>query len=299
MTFRGNVALITGAASGMGQLSAWRLAAEGVKVAAIDVDEAGLERTARRAPSIHPMVCDVSDWEAVQQCVARVEADLGGIDRVTNAAAIAPSGSLLDQPVETIRKLMDVNYLGTVHVTRAALPAMLERGHGDLVNYASLAGWLPSPGLGAYSATKFAVVAFTETLAHEIAGRGVRVACVCPPIVDTPLLDQVQEGALALIEAEKPIAPEVVLDAVEVGIDRGQLFVFPTGRTRAAWIVRRLAPSVLWQRMDQITAQARRRDRSPHDPAEARILAGDVAAIDAPITPTVPVGIEDADASVS
>lgn len=269
MAFRGNVALITGAASGMGQLSAWRLAAEGVKVAALDVNEEGLARTATRAPSVLPIVCDVRDWDAVQQAVARVEADLGPIDRVTNAAAIAPGSSLLDQPVETIKALMDVNYLGTVHVTKAALPAMLERGHGDLVNFASLAGWLPSYGLGAYSATKFAVVAFTETLAHEIKGRGVRVACVCPPIVETPLLEQVGQGAMDLIEAEKPIAPEVVLDAIELGLDDRQLFVFPTGRTKAAWLVRRILPQALWKRMDQIRLQALTDADSP--PAEAAI----------------------------
>jgi NAD(P)-dependent dehydrogenase (short-subunit alcohol dehydrogenase family) len=260
MTFRGQVALITGAASGMGQLSAWRLAAEGVRVAALDLDEAGLARTASRAPSITPMVCDVRDWDAVQQAVAHVEAELGPIDRVTNAAAIAPTAPLLDQPVDTIRALMEINYLGTVHVTKAALPAMLERGHGDLVNYASLAGWLPSLGFGGYSATKFAVVAFTETLAYEIEGRGVRVVCVCPPIVDTPLLSQVREGAADLVASQKAIAPEVVLDAIESGIDQGSLFVFPTLETKAALWARKLAPGLLWKRMAQIRDEARAGD---------------------------------------
>lgn len=263
MSFRGQVALVTGAASGMGQLSAWRLAAEGVDVAALDVDEAGLERTARRAPSITPIVCDVRDWDAVQQAVAHVEAEIGPIDRVTNAAAIAPTGALLDQPVETIRALMEINYLGTVHVTKAALPAMLERGHGDLINYASLAGWLPSTYFGAYSATKFAVVAFTETLAHEIEGRGVRVACVCPPIVDTPLLDQVREGARRLLETQQPIRPETVLDAVEAGIDKGTLFIFPNLESRVGQVVRRLAPGLIWKRLAAINQQLEAADRPP------------------------------------
>jgi NAD(P)-dependent dehydrogenase (short-subunit alcohol dehydrogenase family) len=257
MTFRGQVALITGAASGMGQLSAWRLAAEGVKVAALDVDEAGLARTAARSPSVTPIVCDVRDWEAVQQAVAHVEAELGPIDRVTNAAAIAPTAPLLDQPVDTIRALIEINYLGTVHVTKAAVPAMVERGRGDLVNYASLAGWLPSLGFGGYSASKFAVVAFTETLAHEVAGSGLRVTCVCPPIVDTPLLSQVREGAEVLVESQKAISPEVVLDAIEAGIDKGTLFVFPTFETKATLWVRKLAPGLIWKRMAEIAAGAR------------------------------------------
>jgi NAD(P)-dependent dehydrogenase (short-subunit alcohol dehydrogenase family) len=267
MTFRGSVALITGAASGMGQLSAWRLAAEGVKVAALDIDEAGLERTATRAPSVVPIVCDVRDWAAVQQAVAHVEHELGPIDRVTNAAAIAPTAPLLEQPVEVIERLMAINYLGTVHVTKATVPAMLHRGHGDLVNFASLAGWLPSLGFGAYSATKFAVVAFTETLAHEIAGRGVRVACVCPPIVDTPLLDQVGEGAQDLLDATKAIQPEQVLDAIERSIDRGELFVWPTVETRIAQLVRRLAPGVLWKRMEAIRAASSSGRAAPAEPS--------------------------------
>src|SRR5262245_53756544 len=274
MSFRGEVALITGAASGMGQLSAWRLAAEGVKVAVLDVDEEGLAHTADHAPSVQPMVCDVRDWDAVQQAVAHVERDLGPIARVTNAAAIAPTAPLLHQPVDTIRRLMEINYFGTVHVTKAALPAMLERGHGDLVNYASLAGWLPSPGFGAYSATKFAVVAFTGTLAHEIRGRGVRVACVCPPIVDTPLLEQVDEGAHELLEATKAIKPEQVLDAIEKAIDKGQLFVGPTLETRIVQFIRRLAPEVLWKRMQEIqdkgrAARAAGNDRSAGDDLSA------------------------------
>jgi short-subunit dehydrogenase len=102
------------------------------------------------------------------------------------------------------------------------------------------------------------VVAFTETLAHEIAGRGVRVACVCPPIVDTPLLSQVREGAADLVASQKAIRPEVVLDAVEAGIDKGTLFVFPTLETRATVWVRKLAPGLIWKRMADLTASARR-----------------------------------------
>ncbi|MDZ7733328.1 MAG: SDR family oxidoreductase [Acidimicrobiia bacterium] len=143
MTFRGKVALVTGAASGMGRLSAWRLAADGVAVGALDVDEAGLAETARRAPSITPITCDVADAAAVAGAVARVEA-VGPIERVVSAAAIAPTQRLLHQDVDEIRRMTEVNYLGSVHVIKATLPAMLERGRGDLIQYASLAGWLPA-----------------------------------------------------------------------------------------------------------------------------------------------------------
>jgi NAD(P)-dependent dehydrogenase (short-subunit alcohol dehydrogenase family) len=263
MTFRGNVALITGAGSGMGQLAAWRLAAQGIQVAAVDIDEAGLERTCRRAPSIHPHPCDVADWEQVCEVVAKARNDLGPFDRVMTAAAIAPTGALLQQPVDEIRRLMDINYMGTVHVVKATLPGMLKRHSGDLVLFASLAGWLPSSRFGAYSATKFAVVAFGETLAHENAGSGVRFLCVCPPIVDTPLLEQVARGAEEMLAATPAIRPEVVLDTLEQDLERGRLFSFPGPGTRVLWWIRRVLPEMLWARVEQELAKHADAERAP------------------------------------
>ena len=97
----------------------------------------------------------------------RVESELGPIDRVMNAAAIMPTERLLNQDADLINRIMAINYGGTVNVTMAVLPGMLRRGRGDLVNFASVAGWLPTLHFGAYNASKFAVVAFTEVLYHE------------------------------------------------------------------------------------------------------------------------------------
>lgn len=243
---------MTGAASGMGQLSAWRLAADGVAVAALDVDEGGLARTARHAPQVRPFVADVRDPGAVAEVVAATEAELGPIDRVVNAAAVAPSGLLASQPVEEIRLLVEVNYLGLVNVTKAVLPALLDRGEGDLVQYGSLAGWVPSTHFGAYSATKAAVVSFNETLAHELAGSGIRLVCVCPPIVETPLLDQLGEHAPARFDQAPRIRPEEVLDAVEVALDQGRLFAFPGRGTSAVWRLRRFLPALLWKQVEAL-----------------------------------------------
>lgn len=257
MAFRGRVALITGAGSGMGQLSAWRLAAEGTAVAALDVDEAGLARTVRRAPMIHSFPCDVTDRDAVDAVVDQVETSLGPIDRVVNAAAIAPTGPLIEQPTERILQLMTVNYGGVVNVTKATLPRMIERGRGDLIQFGSLAGWLPSPHFGAYSATKAAVVSFSETLAHECRDTGVRFVCVCPPVVDTPMLDQVAAGAVGGpkgFDRVPRLAPEVVLDAIEQGLEDGRFFVFPGRGTPTLWRIRRFLPGLLWRRIDAMQA---------------------------------------------
>jgi len=253
MAFRGKVALVTGAASGMGRLSAGRLAAEGAQVAAVDVNEEALASLARDHGSVRPLTCDVSDAQAVEKLVATVEDDLGPIDRVMSAAAIAPSGLLAEQSAELVNRLMAINYGGVVNVTRAVLPRMLQRRSGDLVNFGSLAGWLPSIYLGAYSATKFAVNSFSEVLWHENRGSGVRILCVCPPVVDTPMLDQMKGGAEKMIGESPKIQPEEVLDAIEKGLEAGDCFVFPGRGTTAAWRIRRFAPNLLWKRIHQTT----------------------------------------------
>jgi NAD(P)-dependent dehydrogenase (short-subunit alcohol dehydrogenase family) len=250
MPFNGRVALVTGASSGMGRLSAQRLAARDVAVVAVDVDEDGLARTARRAPQIQTVVADVRDAQALVELVADVEQRVGPIDRVVNAAAIAPTRKLAEQDYDDIRRVMEVNYLGLVAVTKAVLPAMLERRRGDLVQFGSLAGWLPSQCFGAYSATKAAVISFTETLAHELSGSGLRVVCVCPPVVDTPLLEQVREHGPRGFDRQPMIRPEAVLDGIERALDRGQLFSFPGRGTATLWRLRRFAPSLLWRRID-------------------------------------------------
>ncbi len=251
MAFHGKVALVTGAASGMGRLAARRLAAAGAKVAALDVNEGGLRETRGELAGIQPHTVDVTDARAVAATVRQVESELGPIDRVLNAAAIMPTERILAQDAGLVNRIMAINYGGTVNVTMAALPGMLERGRGDLVNFASVAGWLPTLHFGAYNASKFAVVAFTEVLYHENRGRGVRFACVCPPPVATPLLDQAKSQPKILAELP-PIAPERVLDAIERDLERGRLMVFPDWNARAAVWMRRHLPRFAWWNVHRV-----------------------------------------------
>ena len=247
MEVRGRTVLVTGAASGMGRLAARRMAEAGARVAALDVNEAGLRETAEGRETIRARVCDVTDRAAVEAAVKDAEAELGPVERVYNAAAIMPTAFLEQQDADAIRHVMDVNYGGVVNVAMAVLPGLLERGRGELVNFASMAGWIPIPHFGAYNASKFAVVAFTEVLHHETRGRGPRVCCVCPPPVDTPLLDQATSKPKVL-EQMPPIEPEGVLDDVERALDSGTLWVFPGRGTRLSWWLRRFWPGLLWAR---------------------------------------------------
>ena len=251
MAFHGKVALVTGGASGMGRLASRRLAAAGAKVAALDVNEAGLRETRGADERIHPTVVDVTDARAVVEAVRRIESELGPIDRVMNAAAIMPTERLLNQDADLINRIMAINYGGTVNVTMAVLPGMLRRGSGDLVNFASVAGWLPTLHFGAYNASKFAVVAFTEVLYHENRKAGVRFACVCPPPVATPLLDQAKSQPKILAELP-PIAPEQVLDAIERDLERGKLMVYPDRVAAATVWLRRHLPGLTWWNVHRV-----------------------------------------------
>ena len=246
MTFRGKTILITGAGSGMGRLAAQRLSAAGASIAGVDLNEAGLQETARGCERFRHFALDVTDARAVEEMVREIEATLGPVDRVMNAAAIMPTDLLLNQDAGLIHRIMDINYGGTVNVTLATLPGMLSRGKGELVNFASIAGWLPALHFGAYNASKFAVVAFTEVLYHENRNRGVRFACVCPPPVATPLLDQAKSQPKVL-DSTPPIPPEKVLDAIERDLARGRLMVYPDTTSRIAVWMRRFLPALTWR----------------------------------------------------
>lgn len=242
----GTVVLVTGGASGIGRLAAQQMADAGARVVAVDVNEQGLRTTAHGRERIHTRVLDVTDTRAVQEAVREIQKELGPVDRVYNAAAIMPTSPLVDQGIDAIRNIMDINYGGVINVAMAVMPGMLERGHGDLINFASLLGWMPLPHHGAYNASKFAIVAFTEVLHYENRNRGVRIVCVCPPAVATPLLEQSKHRP-KILDRMPPIQPDEVLDAIERGLEAGDLWVFPGRGTSLAWRLRRLAPALVWR----------------------------------------------------
>ena len=246
--------LITGGGSGMGRETARRFAARGANVALFDLNEAGMAETAEGFDNIHSWSVDVTDFSAVCAAVAAVETRLGPILRLYNCAAIMPFGKLVEQDNAIIHKQMAINYGGLVNITQAVLPGMLQRGEGDFVSFASMAGWIPMLKTGAYTATKFAVVAFTETLYHEYRISGVRFACVCPPAVATPLLKQGKESdwPKMLDDTGDPIAPRTVIDAIETCLDKGKFWVFPTRDSRIGALMRRLFPGLIWKQVHQV-----------------------------------------------
>lgn len=240
-------ALVTGAASGMGRMVAQRLAAAGYTVAALDLNADGLAETAQRSPNMHTYTCDVSDADQVFGVVEKVRSELGTLDHVVHAAGMCHvHASALDHDVAQIRKMMDVNYFGTVNMCQAIIPAMKQAGTGTIVLFASVAGWLPSPGMAGYSASKFAVVGFVESLSYELQGSGVRLLAVCPPMVETPFLEKVRAENASVLGGAGGMTPEGVVDALEKALakPKSPLFIFP-GQAKPTYLMRRFLPGVL------------------------------------------------------
>jgi NAD(P)-dependent dehydrogenase (short-subunit alcohol dehydrogenase family) len=254
MSDSGKVVLITGGGSGMGREAARRFAAAGSRVALFDVNAVGMAETGEGFDSVHSWTVDMTDFDAVRNAVQEVEAKLGPIDRLYNCAAIMPFGKLVEQDNAIIHKQMAINYGGLVNITQAVMPGMLERGKGDFVSFASMAGIIPMLMTGAYTATKFAVRAFTETLYHEHLNSGIRFACVCPPAVSTPLLQQGKDTAWPkmLDNAGPPIEPKVVIDAIETCLEKGKFFVYPTRDAKIGVFMRRLFPGLIWKQVHQV-----------------------------------------------
>ncbi|MCU1717394.1 SDR family NAD(P)-dependent oxidoreductase [Pseudomonas sp. 5P_3.1_Bac2] len=250
------VLFVTGAGSGMGLLSAKRALAEGWAVAAMDINASGLDQLGNDSPRLLKLVVDITNAEAVAAAVAHCEQELGPISRLSNAAAIMPLGRLIEQPQALINKIMAINYGGFVNVTKAVLPLMIARGQGEVISFASLAGHWPVLYMGAYNASKFAVSAFTEVLYQETRNTGVRVVCVCPPMVATPLLEQAKATVWPKIFNVLPaISAESVLDKIEQVLRGKALWVFPGPVTALAWRLRRWLPRTIWWAVRKIEGQ--------------------------------------------
>ena len=185
--FSGRVALVTGGASGIGAAVARRLLAEGARVASLDL-------RAEAPQGVLALAGDISDSAQVDAALARVDAEVGPIDVLVCSAGVPgeslPTGGITD---EEWRRVMAINADGVFFCNRAAIPGMVARGYGRIVNVASIAGKEGNPMAAAYSASKAAVIALTKAIGKDLARTGVLVNCVAPAVIDTPILEDVSQ----------------------------------------------------------------------------------------------------------
>ena len=197
--FSGVVAVITGAASGIGRALAVELAAKGARLALADVDVNGLEETRRLCGEDHCQTyrVDVSHKSDVYGLADAVRNDFGEVHYLFNNAGVALSASIENSTLEEFEWITNINLWGVVYGTKAFLPLFTQQGYGHIVNISSVWGLVGYPGNGAYSMTKFAVRGLTETLWSELAGTGVYATCVHPGGTRTGMTDGVRMGQSA------------------------------------------------------------------------------------------------------
>jgi 2-hydroxycyclohexanecarboxyl-CoA dehydrogenase len=183
--------LVTGAGSGIGRAIALRLADEGGRIGILDLDEAGGRETANTITEgggeARSFAVDITDYAAVEAAVADFEASIGPVHGLVNNAGWDLAADFLDTGPEQWRKLVEINLLGPINVTKIVLARMSERGAGRIVSIASDAGRVGSSGESVYAACKGGVVAFGKSIAREVARQGITVNCVSPGPSDTPL----------------------------------------------------------------------------------------------------------------
>jgi NAD(P)-dependent dehydrogenase (short-subunit alcohol dehydrogenase family) len=250
---RDRVAVVTGAASGIGRALAGRFAAEGMKLSLADVDAPGLEKAAAeleaQGASVLAVPTDVAQAEAVDALARRTREAFGAVHVVCNNAGVGGTGALTwERSLEDWRWALGVNLWSVIHGIRSFVPILLEQGgEGHIVNTASIAGMLSGPGTSDYCVTKHAVVTLSESLHHELAltGAKLKVSVLCPGWVDTRILESARRrapadaapassslpGGEALFEhvsklLREGLKPAQVADAVVRAIHEERFYIF-------------------------------------------------------------------------
>jgi NAD(P)-dependent dehydrogenase (short-subunit alcohol dehydrogenase family) len=261
-SFEGKIAIVTGAASGIGKALSGALARRGATVILADIDETGAKAAAdalsARAPSrASSAALDVTDASAVAELIEHTAKEHGRLDLLFNNAGVGIAGDVTELTLAHWERAIDVNLRGVVHGVVAAYPIMVAQGRGHIVNTASLAGLLPSPMLTPYGMTKHGVVGLSVSLRMEGARHGVRVSALCPGVIDTPLLDKGNPPDLPAV-ATPPNARELLTKAVGGvypaeslaedaldGVARNRALIVTPRHARIPWRLYRLSPRLV------------------------------------------------------
>tara|TARA_R110000796_G_scaffold68309_12_gene156493 strand:- start:6070 stop:6816 length:747 start_codon:yes stop_codon:yes gene_type:complete len=204
--FAGKTAVITGGASGLGLTSGQRIAEEGGNVFLWDMDGEGLEKAQKKIPSAHIKQIDITDPEAVENAAAQAAEKTGVIDILINSAGITgATGPVQEFPIDSWRKVMQINLDGTFYCCRAIIPHMLKNGYGRIINIASVAGKEGNPNASAYSASKAGVIGLTKSLGKELAQTGITANCITPATFESPILDQLPQSQVDYMRSKIPM----------------------------------------------------------------------------------------------
>lgn len=265
MTHRFTAAVVTGAGSGLGRQICLELARRGASVMASDVNEVGLAETVQMMQALGvktaSMVCDVRSPEQVASLAVAAEDALGPFDLWVNNAGVAVAGDVGDVPLEDWEWVLDINLRGVVFGAREATTRFKATGRGVVLNVASMAGLVSTPGMAPYNVAKSGVVALSQTMSSELRPLGIGVTVLCPSFFQTNLLDEARSpekdrmniGAKMMARAKITAA-----DVARVALDdaaAGRLYSLPMMDGRVAWVMSRLMPSTFQRLVTAVTAR--------------------------------------------
>ncbi|MET0343215.1 MAG: SDR family oxidoreductase [Polyangiales bacterium] len=240
---------ITGGASGLGRALAERYARDGYRVCIGDLNEArGKETVAALGGAAHFLRCDVTREEDLTEAARWLEQSWGGVDIVVNNAGVALAGLIEDVSLTDWQWIVDINLLGVVRGCKVFTPLFKKQRSGHFINVSSLSGIVHMPTMAAYSATKAAVVAVSETLRLELEEWNIGVSVVCPSFFRTNLTESLRTGDSRLQEMTRtlveksPIGADVIAEKIFAGVARGHFHILPHGEGRVAWLLKRLTP---------------------------------------------------------
>ena len=209
MRLKNKIAIVTGAAQGIGLATALKFADEGATVVICDVQaervDAAVAQVQARGATAAGFVLSVADRPALDAMAAAVVARFGRIDVLVNNAGITRDARLQKMTAEQFDAVVDVNLRGVFHATQAVLPAMLEQASGVILNASSVVGIYGNFGQTNYAATKFGVIGFTKTWSRELGPKGIRVNAVAPGFIETPILATIPEKVLEQMREKVPL----------------------------------------------------------------------------------------------
>jgi 2-dehydro-3-deoxy-L-rhamnonate dehydrogenase (NAD+) len=204
--FAGRAAIITGGASGLGRVVAQRIVAEGGAVALWDIDADTLAAAGEEVGATHTVAIDVADADAVADAAKASAAALGRVDvLICSAGVTGATAPVHDYPLESWRRVFDINVHGLFYCNRAIVPLMLANGYGRIVNVASVAGKEGNPNASAYSASKAAVIGLTKSLGKELADKGVIANTLTPATFESPILAQLPQSQVEYMRGKIPM----------------------------------------------------------------------------------------------
>ncbi|MCC6888342.1 MAG: SDR family oxidoreductase [Hyphomicrobiales bacterium] len=222
MKLEGKTALITGGASGIGRATVLQFARNGAQVICADINEAKASEVAKEAASggatAHAVGVDLADPKSARRCAADVIARHGRVDILVNAAGWNDIQPFMENAPDYMDRVIAINLGGPIHLTQALLPPMIEAKQGKIINVSSDAGRVGSGGETVYAAAKGGVIAFTKSLAREVARYAINVNCVCPGPTDTPMLatrpERLREAFVKAIPFRRFAKPDEIADAI-------------------------------------------------------------------------------------